>query len=93
MQKQTLAIQLQFDFPTIKKAIALVTGVELTDEEIKEKYIDCPPVQAYLTDMLGVAAVQACAGMIGSMIAVRDGELKILNPKKKKKVLKLNAVK
>lgn len=38
--KHILAIQLQFDIKTVRKAVVMLTGEMLTDEEIAARYFD-----------------------------------------------------
>lgn len=73
--KRPLAIQLNFDIKSVRRALALITGDTMTDEEINAKFFDRDPVRVDVEKMLGVVdSLQLCAGFIAIVMA--DGQEK-----------------
>lgn len=72
--KKPLAVQFEFDMKTIRRALALITGEAMTDEEIIAKFIDREPVKADTEAILenDMEAFQICAWFIAVIAA--DGK-------------------
>ena len=59
--KKPLAIQLEFDIKSVRRALALITGEAATDEEIIAKFFDREPIKIDVEEMLGEAdALKMC---------------------------------
>ena len=77
--KKSLAIELEFDIKTTRRAIAFVTGEVMSDEEITAKFFDREPVKVDLGTMINPTELfQMCAAFV-SIIAA-DGEAKNKTP-------------
>jgi hypothetical protein len=80
--KKPLAIQLEFDIKSVRRALALITGEAMTDEEIIAKFFDREAVKVDTEEMLGESeAFQICAAFLAVIMA--DGQPK-KEPKKSK---------
>lgn len=80
--KKPLAIQLEFDIKSVRRALALITGEVMSDEEITAKFFDREPVKLDAVEILGESdAFQICAGFAAFIIA--DSQPK-KEPKKSK---------
>lgn len=79
--KKALAIQLEFDMASVRRALLLITGEVVSDEEITAKYIERENVKVNMEELLGDReAFQMCAGLLAILMA--DG--KKSEPKKSK---------
>jgi hypothetical protein len=68
--KKPLAIQLEFDIKNVRRALALITGEAMTDEEITAKFFDREAVTVDMAEMLGEGeSFQICAAFVALMIA------------------------
>jgi hypothetical protein len=73
--KKPLAIQLEFDIRCVRRALALITGESMTDEEITAKFFDRQAVKIDTEKILGVGeSLQICAAFLAIIIA--DGQEK-----------------
>ena len=80
--KKPLAIQLEFDIKSVRRALALITGEAMTDEEITAKFFDREAVKVDTEEMLGESeAFQICAAFLA--VIMSDGQPK-KEPKKRK---------
>ncbi len=68
--KNSLALKLEFDIKTIRKALVLLTGEMFTDEQIKQKFIDREHLVVDMEDALGEGdALQICSGFCALLVA------------------------
>lgn len=70
--KKPLAIQLEFDITTVRKALVMITGEVLSDEEITAKFFEREPVKIDTQTMFGeTESLQLCLSLI-SMIRLNE---------------------
>lgn len=68
--KKPLSIQLQFDIKNVRRALALITGEAMTDEEITVKFFDREPVIADMEELLGEGeSFQICLAFVAMIFA------------------------
>jgi hypothetical protein len=68
--KKPLAVQLEFDVRTVRRALALLTGEAMSDEEIVAKFFDREAVKFDIDEQFGeVEAFQMCAAMLAVIMA------------------------
>ena len=68
--KNTLAIQIKTDIKTVRRAVALITGEAMTDEEIENSFFDREPLQLDLKEALGeTEEFQICAAFTAILLA------------------------
>lgn len=82
MEKK-LALQFEFDIKTVRRAVALISGEAMTDEEINAKFFDRESVTVS-EKLLGSEAevLQFCTGLV--LLVLNEGELE-KEPKPKSK--------
>lgn len=60
-----LAIQLEFDIKTVRRALAILTGEVMSDEEINAKFFDREPVKVDAAELFGESeSLQISAGFL-----------------------------
>jgi len=91
--KKPLAIQLEFDIKSVRRALALITGEVATDEEIIAKFFDRDPIKVDVEEMLGEAdALKMCVAFTAIIQSEYQPDKKSKESDFEKKLKKMAAV-
>jgi hypothetical protein len=69
--KKPIAVKIEFDIKDVRRALALITGDTMTDDEINETFFDRDPVGVKLGES---EMFQMCIAFVALIVA--DGEPK-----------------